>query len=67
METGEKQGAIHTALVIIAFFGQYLSFGWAGPSPCKAHATPGNHRSSQQDCAMSIRHRPRQGEAQPLL
>lgn len=67
MKTGEKQGAIHTALVIIGFFGQYLSFGWAGPSPCKAHAVLGKHRSSQRDCAMSIRHRPRQGEAQTLL
>lgn len=61
-EAGEKQGAIHTPPVIIRFFGQYLSFGRVGPSPCKVHAVPGKHRSSERDCAVSIRHRPRREE-----
>lgn len=68
MEAGEKQGTIHTPPVTIRFFGQYLSFGQVGPSPCKVHAMLGKHRSSESDCTVSIHHRPHWGgEAQPLF
>lgn len=59
-EAGEKQGSIHTPTVIIRFFGQYLSFGQAGPSPCKVHAVPGKHHSSERDSTVSIQHQPHQ-------
>lgn len=65
-EAGGKKGSIHTPTVIIWFFGQYLSFGQVGPSPCKVHLVPGKHHSSDRDCTVSIHHQPHHGEAQAL-
>lgn len=40
---------------------------WPGRSlPCKVHAVPGKHHSSERDCTVGIHQQPRHGEAQAL-